>query len=296
MRSHRMTARATLCLTATFGLVAGTAAASSKGKVPVHLIFPVVAQVSYSDDFGAPRPGGPHQGIDILAAKKSPAVATEAGRVKYWTSSASAGCMLYLYGQSGTMYEYIHLNNDRTMRNDNLGKCVRGTAYAVKDGSRVAAGQQVGDVGDSGDADGVHAHLHFEVHPNGGRATDPYSYLQAAQKLLFTAKAGTPFALTLTGLVVAASDGTLTVNVSTSQAWPSNLKLTKLGRKIVVTVPPTSLVQAVEPNGALRAISSIASATKGEKVVVWTEPAPASLKAERADDGVLGAALIQLNG
>ena len=34
--------------------------------------------------------------------------------------------MLYLYGDSGTMYEYIHLNNDLTMKNDNRGKCVAG--------------------------------------------------------------------------------------------------------------------------------------------------------------------------
>ncbi|MGM3932421.1 M23 family metallopeptidase, partial [Salmonella sp. NW378] len=90
------------------------------------------------------------------------------------------------------MYEYIHLNNDLTMRDDNRGRCVERTAYAVKNGTRVAAGQQIGFVGDSGDVDGAHPHLHFEVHPNGGKATDPHPYLQTAQKLLFVAKAGTP--------------------------------------------------------------------------------------------------------
>jgi hypothetical protein len=35
-------------------------------------------------------------------------------------------------------------------------------------------------------------------------------------------------------------------------------------------------------------------ATRGKKVVVWTQPAPATLKAQRADDGALAAALIQL--
>jgi hypothetical protein len=34
-------------------------------------------------------------------------------------------CMLYLYGESGTIYYYIHLNNDLTLKNDNRGKCVR---------------------------------------------------------------------------------------------------------------------------------------------------------------------------
>jgi hypothetical protein len=278
-------------LAATLGLAAGTAGAAQP-KVPDHIIFPVVGQVTYIDDFGAPRPGGPHQGNDLVAAKKAPAVAAESGTVKYWTTSRSAGCMLYLYGESGTMYYYIHLNNDLTMRNDNRGKCVRGVAYTVRNGARVAPGQQIAYVGDSGDADGAHAHLHFEVHPGGGKAVSPYPYLQRAYKLLFAAKPGTPFALTLTGTVVAATPDTLVVNVSTSQAWPSGLILTKLNRAITLTVPDTTLVQTITPS--IRTIENVSLAIKGQKVVVWTQPAPASLKAQRADDGVLTAALIQL--
>ena len=126
--------------------------------------------------------------------------------MKYWTTSASAGCMLYLYGDSGTTYLYIHLNNDVTMRERQPrqvrhGHRVRGSRTA----RRCLAGQQIGYVGDSGDANGGSPHLHFEVHPGGGKAVSPYPYLQKANKLLFTAKAGTPFALTLTGTVVSAA-------------------------------------------------------------------------------------------
>jgi Peptidase family M23 len=296
VRCHRTTARAVLFSAALLGLTAGTAFASAAAKVPVHIVFPVVGDVQYVDDFGAPRAGGPHQGNDLVAAKRSPAVAAEAGRVKYWTSSASAGCMLYLYGKSGTMYEYIHLNNDLTARNDNRGKCVRGTAYTVKNGARVVAGQQIGYVGDSGDADGGHAHLHFEVHPGGGKATDPYPYLQSAYKLLFVARPGTPFVVALTGTVVSATSDELAVRVATSQAWPSKLTVTKLNRTITLTVPPSAVVQTVSASGATRTVESVSLATKGQKVAVWTQPAPASLKAERADDGALSAALIQLTG
>jgi Peptidase family M23 len=293
MRRHRTTARGVLCLAVMLGIVAATATAAAP-KVPEHIIFPVVGKVQYTDDFGAPRGGGVHQGNDLMAAKRSAAVAAEAGRVKFWTTSAAAGCMLYLYGESGTMYYYIHLNNDLTAKNDNRGKCVKGTAYAVSHGSRVAAGQQIGYVGDSGDANGINPHLHFEVHPGGGRAVSPYPYLQKAYKLLFTAKAGTPFALTLKGTVVSATIDRLVVNVATSQAWPSNMTLTKLNRPITVAVPETAMVQSLGPTGLLRAVSNVTLAQKGDKVVVWTQPAPATLKAQRGDDGALAAALIQL--
>ena len=135
MRRHRTTARGVLFLAAMLGLAFATVAFAAN-KVPDHIIFPVVGQARYIDDFGAPRPGGPHQGNDLMAAKKSPAVAAEAGKVKYWTTSRTAGCMLYLYGESGTTYYYIHLNNDLTMRNDNSGKCVKGVAYTVFQGTK----------------------------------------------------------------------------------------------------------------------------------------------------------------
>src|SRR5437868_3167599 len=257
MRRHRTTARGILLLAATLGLAAGTAGAAPP-KVPEHIVFPVVGQVRYSDDFGAPRPGGVHQGNDLIAAKKSPAVAAEPGTVKYWTTSRSAGCMLYLYGESGTIYYYIHLNNDLTMGNDNRGKCVNGVAYAVRNGARVAPGQQIAYVGDSGDADGLHAHLHFEVHPGGGKAVSPYPYLQKAYRLLFAGKPGTPFALTLTGTVAFATLNKLVVNVTTSQAWPSGLTLTKLNRAITLAVPDTALVQTITPG--IRTIENVSVA------------------------------------
>lgn len=296
MRRHRTTARAVLFLAATIGLVAGTAAAyaAMSGPPPEHIIFPVVGPVKYTNDFGSARGQGAHQGNDLVAAKRSPAVAAESGKVKYWTTSGAAGCMLYLYGDSGTTYYYIHLNNDLTLRNDNRGKCVKGVAYAVKSGAKVVAGQQIAYVGDSGDANGGSSHLHFELHPNGGRAVSPYPWLQKAYKLLFTAKAGTPFALTLTGTVVSATIDRLLVNVSTSQAWPMGVTLTKLNRTIAVNVPVTTIVQSMSTTGTFRNVADVTTAQKGNKVVVWTQPAPASLKAQRGDDGVLSSALIQL--
>jgi len=153
---------------------------------PQTIIFPVIGHVSFSDDFGEPRAQGGHPGNDILAARRAPVIAVESGRVVFWTASASAGCMLYLYGRSGTTYQYIHLNNDLTRRNDNRGGCVAGVAYTagLRDGDDVRAGELIGYVGDSGDADGRHPHLHFELHPGGGSAVSPYPWLQRAERLL----------------------------------------------------------------------------------------------------------------
>ncbi len=225
-------------------------------------LFPVAGPTTYQDDFGQARPGGPHQGNDLMAAKKTPVVAVEGGRVEFWTTSASAGCMLYLYGDSGTMYEYIHLNNDVTMQNDNRGKCVAGMSYAkgLKNGQHVTAGQQIGYVGDSGDANGGASHLHFEVHPKGGAAVDPYPYLQSAQHLLFFAKLGSPFALALTGTVVATTPTSLTLQLTTLRAFPSSKTLKGLTQQVTLATP-TPLELAT-----------------GDPLTVWTQPALTTLK------------------
>ena len=292
MRRHRTTARGVLLLLFLLGAAGSAFAANPKGSVPT-LIFPVAGAVSYIDDFGQARPGGPHQGNDLMAAKKTPVVAVEPGKVKFWTTSAAAGCMLYLYGDSGTTYMYIHLNNDLTMRNDNRGKCVPGVSYArgLKDGAKVQAGQMIGYVGDSGDANGIASHLHFEVHPGNGAAVSPYPYLQSAQRLLFFAKLGTPFTLALTGTVVAATDTTLTLTASLLQSFPMNVKLKGLTQQLTLTVPVTAVILQKPPAAPG---ARLLSAYEGEPVVVWTQPATATLKAMLGADGALNAALVQL--
>ncbi len=259
-------------------------------------MFPVLGPTNYTDDFGAPRPGGPHQGIDMMAPKRALALAAEPGKVKFWTHSASAGCMLYLYGASGTTYYYIHLNNDLTKRNDNRGKCVAGTAYAkgLKDGSKVSAGQVVGYVGDSGDANGIHPHLHFELHPSGGKAVDPYPWLQTGQRLLFAAPHGSPFTLELRGTVAGVTDTSIRIKAAAVNAWPMRQRQTKLKRKLLVDVPDGALVQMVTKIGGPGTAATLADADTGQAVDIWTAVAPATLKAERGDDLALSASLVSL--
>jgi hypothetical protein len=293
MRDRRSTLRGVLVILAA-ALLAGPAAASSDARgVPGQIIFPVVGPYRYTNDFGDPRPQGHHEGNDILAPKKSPVVAVEDGKIKFWTTSARAGCMLYLYGASGTTYLYIHLNNDVTMANDNRGRCVAGGSYwpGLKDGAKVVAGQAIGFVGDSGDADGT-PHLHFEVHPHGGGPTNPFPYLNKAMRILFTAPPGSAVTLSLKGTIVGATETLLTMRVQTAVVFPSRLKLLGLRKPMLLTLTPTALVDV--PSTPSGSTADRAGSLIGKAAIILTLPAKTTLETQAARDGAFSAARVVL--
>jgi hypothetical protein len=228
--------------TAVFLVLAGLAAAVSttsasgreSGGVP-RLVFPLVAKTDLWDNYGDPRPNGRHAGIDMENPWRAPVVAVEDGSVKYW-ESALGGCMLYLYGRSGTTYMYIHLNNDLTARNDNKGGCAKGVSFTVPNGANVTAGQQIAWNGDSGDASG-NPHLHFEVHPSGGADVDPFRYLKRAVKPLFAAPTGAVFSLALHGQLVAAGAGAATLETDRVRRYPGGRWLDIDTRTVELSVP-----------------------------------------------------------
>ncbi|CAN5358867.1 hypothetical protein BH20ACT13_BH20ACT13_20520 [soil metagenome] len=263
MRRHRTTARGILfpllagLLVGVFLVPAGGAESTGSSGVP-RLVFPLVAKTDLWDNYGDPRGTHSHAGIDMENPWRAPIVAVEAGRVSY-AESGLGGCMLYLYGRSGTMYMYIHLNNDLTARNDNRGGCVKDVTFAVPDGAKVSAGEQVAWNGDSGDASG-NPHLHFEVHPGGGADTNPFPHLARADRPLFAAKAGSPFSLGLRGELVAAGAGTLTMEVEHVRHYPGGRWLHLEARTVELAVPEEALVaRALVRNVSIQALRSIRS-------------------------------------
>ena len=292
MTFRRPTARGALLTLIAFLLGAGAAPAAPASPVPT-LVFPVLGESAYQDDFGDPRGSVGHQGNDIMAPRRALALAAEAGTVKFWTTSARAGCMLYLDGVSGTQYLYIHLNNDLE-GDDNRGACVPGVAYAkgLKSGSKVAAGQVIGYVGDSGDAEGGAPHLHFEVHPNGGGAVNPFKHLKKARRLLFSAEPGTTFTLALTGTVANAAGEDLQLSVDQVRQWPGGRKVKQVGQKVGVTVPETASLEGLGSAAALSPYPTLELLTKGLPVTVWTEPAKVSFAALSGAKGTLAASRV----
>ncbi len=276
MRRHRTTA--VLLFVAILAAACTTTASGRQSRAVPRLVFPLVAKTDLWDNYGDARVNGSHEGIDMENPWRAPDVAVEAGRVSYATSGLG-GCMLYLYGRSGTMYMYIHLNNDRTSRNDNRGGCVKDLTYAVPNGAKVSAGQQVAWVGDSGDANG-NPHLHFEVHPGGGADTNPFPHLKRALLPLFAARPGSAFSLGLRGTLVGAGASTVALEVDRVRHYPGGSWLRVPARTVELAVP----ADAVIPAGLLGDVAGVTR--RGFKTSV---PVTAfTLKAKTTTDAIVG--------
>jgi murein DD-endopeptidase MepM/ murein hydrolase activator NlpD len=116
-------------------------------------VFPVFGPASFGDSFGAPRagiPGGWHHGEDIFAPLGAPLLAVADGTIHTVGFNRLGGYRLWLRDGLGNDFYYAHLSAY--------------TPLAIE-GESVEAGDVLGFVGDTGDAEGGTPHLHFEIHP-----------------------------------------------------------------------------------------------------------------------------------
>jgi murein DD-endopeptidase MepM/ murein hydrolase activator NlpD len=127
--------------------------------------FPVYGKHIFSDDYGAPRQyTGQHEGNDIFAEAGTPVVAVTKGRLFRVGTLPISGNRLWLESDKGDQFFYAHLSS---------------FAEHARNGKEVAAGEVVGFVGSTGNAEQTPPHLHFEIHPKGGDPINPYPFLRA---------------------------------------------------------------------------------------------------------------------
>lgn len=130
--------------------------------------FPVRGRHRFTNDYGAPRQHtGTHVGNDIFARAGAPVVAVTSGRLFRVGTRRVPGNRLWLKGPRGDTFFYAHLS---------------AFAQEARNGLEVKAGDVVGFVGSTGDAEQTPPHLHFEVHPKGGDPVNPYPFLRAWEK------------------------------------------------------------------------------------------------------------------
>ncbi|MCA9389653.1 MAG: M23 family metallopeptidase [Candidatus Magasanikbacteria bacterium] len=148
------------------------------------IAFPTVASaVTFIDDFDQPRGTSRlHGATDLIGPKMTPLYAAVDGVVSYIViPEASWGYQIVIKDADGWTYHYIHINNDTPGTDDGKGGIENAYAPGLKRGSPVIRGQLIGWMGDSGNAEDVTSHLHFEIHNPNDVRINPYQSLIAAQ-------------------------------------------------------------------------------------------------------------------
>ena len=136
---------------------------------PAALADPLATRTAarITDSWGNPRSGGRrHEGIDIFAPKDTPVRSTTRGIVMRVGTNRLGGQTVWILGPGLERHYYAHLNR-----------------YAeFREGERVDAGDIIGYVGDTGNARGGPAHLHYGIYAHGG-AQNPYPRLAAGRAM-----------------------------------------------------------------------------------------------------------------
>jgi murein DD-endopeptidase MepM/ murein hydrolase activator NlpD len=190
-------------------------------------VFPVYGPSSFVDTFGALRgdiSSGWHHGDDIFAPLGAPLLAVASGTVFSVGWNRVGGNRLWLRDGQGNLFYYAHLSAFSPL---------------AVNGSLVNAGDVIGFVGNTGDAEGTPFHLHFEIHPVGllglgyDGAVNPTSYLLAWKHLQDVSFAG--------------GDAWAPLNTLGSAPKPGAILLTATDISIADGLVPGSLQRAIRP-------------------------------------------------
>ena len=98
----------------------------------------------------------------MIAARGTPIVAIYSGTIGRFSNSSLGGLSIYFRSDNGDMFYYAHLDSFAD----------------VSAGQHVEQGHVIGYNGSSGNAPEYLPHLHFEWHPGGGGAVNPYSLVR----------------------------------------------------------------------------------------------------------------------
>jgi len=126
---------------------------------------PQWASGGYGYQKPASKGGHTHKGIDIYAQKGAAIVSPVAGTIKSTGTGGDGGSYVKVMGDDGYEYYFAHMDH---------------IASHISKGQRVGGGMYLGGVGQSGNAQGTQAHLHFEIRKN-GTAINPTSFLSSGQ-------------------------------------------------------------------------------------------------------------------
>jgi peptidoglycan LD-endopeptidase LytH len=163
------------------GFLPSPAVLAADLDLPFEPVFPQeIGATEFRDTYGDGRSGGrSHNGTDLLAPRMTEVYALADGTVTFVGTNNLSGRNVKLDHGEGWESYYLHLNNDNVGTDDGGASWSLTVPEGIEEGVEVIAGQLIGWVGDSGNAEGTTTHTHFELRKDGS-PLDAYEILVAA--------------------------------------------------------------------------------------------------------------------
>jgi murein DD-endopeptidase MepM/ murein hydrolase activator NlpD len=163
------------------GFLPAPSALATDYELPFEPVFPQeIGPTEFRDTYGQSRSGGrSHNGTDLLAPRMTEIYALADGTVTYVGTNNLSGRNIKLDHGEGWESYYVHLNNDNVGTDDGAAPWSLAVPPDIDEGVEVVAGQLIGWVGDSGNAEGTTPHTHFELRKD-GKPINAYEILLAA--------------------------------------------------------------------------------------------------------------------